>query len=120
MPAKILVRKCCGTGAYMEGLYLVADAAGSGKKAFGQAPACTKCFKAIGDPVLEGKPPKGWSTTSWAAMLHQHPLAPFNFKLFANGHLLPETYKEKPKAQLETPVTTAQALELAEADREEP
>lgn len=119
MPAKFVLRRCCGKGAFLEGLYVVSDKPGIGKQEFGQVPACTKCFKSMSDPLLAGKPPKGWSSTSWAAMLHQHPRAPFNFKLFPNGHLLPETYRENAPAQLESPVTSAQAMEIAEAEREE-
>lgn len=120
MSAKPTLKACHGVGAYPEGLYVVSDAPAQFIKVqFGQVPVCAKCFKAMAEPTLEGKPPKGWTSTSWTVMLQQHPAAPYNFKLYASGHLLPETYKGTLPMTLQTPVTSAQAIEAAEAERDE-
>lgn len=119
MPPKPKLKACHGVGGYPEGLYVVTDAPAQYLKVqFGEVPVCAKCFKAMGEPKLEGAPPKGWTATSWTVMLQQHPCAPYNFKLYASGHLLPETYKDTLPMRLESPVTGAQALEVAEAARE--
>ena len=118
MAAKQKLRPCHGVGAYPEGLYVVSDATGFGKVHFGDVPACAKCFKSMGEPTIEKKP-KGWTDASWTTMVLQHPIAPFNFKLFPSGQLLPETFKGSMPMKLESPVTSAQALEVAEAGRDE-
>lgn len=118
MPAKQKLRPCHGVGAYPEGLYVVSDAPGFGKVHFGDVPTCAKCFKPMGEPEITKAPP-GWSPASWTTMILQHPAAPFNFKLYPTGNLLPETFKGSIPMKLEAPVTSAQAIEDAELERDE-
>lgn len=89
------LKACCGTGAALEFLYLVAygDPERPTKTRFGCLPICARCRAPVGAVELDrSAPARRFTATSWALMTKTHPHPPYHFVAGLGDELVPEAH----------------------------